>query len=123
MNNWDYESISLTNKQQSLMMYVFEMFIKFPYLLEDFNLHRKQIKDINGRYVTQSILHNEEISNIYTTLKDQITENVRKEYLLKEVYNLSEEDKQKLITLANQIKEAKKQWAPNNHSFQLLKRI
>ena len=37
------------------MMYVFEMFIKFPYLLEDFNLHRKQIKDINGRYVTQSI--------------------------------------------------------------------
>ena len=94
---------------QSLMMYVFEMFVKFPYLLEDFNLHRKQIKDINGRYVTKSILHNEEISNIYTTLKDQITENVRKEYLLKEVYNLSEEDKQKLITLANQIKEAKKQ--------------
>ena len=109
MNNWDYESISLTNKQQSLMMYVFEMFIKFPYLLEDFNLHRKQIKDINGRYVTQSILHNEEISNIYDTLKEQITENVRKEYLLKEVYNLSEEDKQKLITLANQIKQAKKQ--------------
>ncbi len=104
---WDYESISLTNKQQSLMLYIFTMFDKFPYLLEEFNLHRQQIKDINGRYVKKSILHNEEITNIYDTLKEQITENVRKECLLKEVYSLSDEDKQKLITLANQIKEAK----------------
>ena len=104
---WDYESISLTNKQQSLMLYVFTMFIEYPYLLKEFNLSRQQVKDINGRYVKETILHNEEISNIYTTLKEQITENVRKESLLKEVYNLSDEDKQKLITLANQIKEAK----------------
>ena len=104
--NWDYESISLTNKQQSLVMYVFEMFIKFPYLLEDLNLHRKELKDINGRYVTTTILHNEEVSNIYNTLKEQVRDNIRKEDLLQQVVNLSEEDRQKVLTLANQIKEA-----------------
>ena len=106
MNNWDYESISLTNKQQSLVMYVFEMFIKFPYLLEDLNLHRKELKDINGRYVTTTILHNEEVSNIYNTLKEQVRDNIRKEDLLQQVVNLSEEDRQKVLTLANQIKES-----------------
>ena len=105
MNNWDYESISLTNKQQSLVMYVFEMFIKFPYLLEDLNLHRKELKNIKGRYVTTTILHNEEISNIYNTLKEQVRDNIRKEDLLQQVVNLSEEDRQKVLTLANQIKE------------------
>ena len=104
--NWDYESISLTNKQQSLMMYVFEMFIKFPYLLEDLNLHRKELKDINGRYVTTTVLHNEEVSNIYNTLKEQVRDNIRKEDLLQQVVNLSEEDRQKVLTLANQIKGA-----------------
>ena len=104
--NWDYESISLTNKQQSLVMYVFEMFIKFPYLLEDLNLHRKELKDINGRYVTTTILHNEEVSNIYNTLKEQVRDNIRKEDLLQQVVNLSEEDRQKVLTLANQIKGA-----------------
>ena len=104
--NWDYESISLTNKQQSLVMYVFEMFIKFPYLLEDLNLHRKELKDINGRYVTTTILHNEEVSNIYNTLKEQVRDNIRKEDLLQQVVNLSEEDRQKVLTLANQIKES-----------------
>ena len=106
MNNWDYESISLTNKQQSLVMYVFEMFIKFPYLLEDLNLHRKELKDINGRYVTTTILHNEEVSNIYNTLKEQVRDNIKKEDLLQQVVNLSEEDRQKVLTLANQIKGA-----------------
>ena len=106
MNNWDYESISLTNKQQSLVMYVFEMFIKFPYLLEDLNLHRKELKDINGRYVTTTILHNEEVSNIYNTLKEQVRDNIKKEDLLQQVVNLSEEDRQKVLTLANQIKES-----------------
>ena len=104
--NWDYESISLTNKQQSLVMYVFEMFIKFPYLLEDLNLHRKELKDINGRYVTTTILHNEEVSNIYNTLKEQVRDNIKKEDLLQQVVNLSEEDRQKVLTLANQIKGA-----------------
>ena len=104
--NWDYESISLTNKQQSLVMYVFEMFIKFPYLLEDLNLHRKELKDINGRYVTTTVLHNEEVSNIYNTLKEQVRDNIRKEDLLQQVVNLSEEDRQKVLTLANQIKES-----------------
>ena len=104
--NWDYESISLTNKQQSLVMYVFEMFIKFPYLLEDLNLHRKELKDINGRYVTTTILHNEEVSNIYNTLKEQVRDNIRKEDLLQQVVNLSEEDRQKVLSLANQIKGA-----------------
>ena len=106
MNNWDYESISLTNKQQSLVMYVFEMFIKFPYLLEDLNLHRKELKNIKGRYVTTTILHNEEVSNIYNTLKEQVRDNIRKEDLLQQVVNLSEEDRQKVLTLANQIKGA-----------------
>ena len=57
---WDYESISLTNKQQSLMLYVFTMFIEYPYLLKEFNLSRQQVKDINGRYVKETILHNRE---------------------------------------------------------------
>ena len=104
--NWDYESISLTNKQQSLVMYGLEIFIKFPYLLEDLNLHRKELKDINGRYVTTTILHNEEVSNIYNTLKEQVRDNIRKEDLLQQVVNLSEEDRQKVLTLANQIKGA-----------------
>ena len=105
--NWDYESISLTNKQQSLVMYVFEMFIKFPYLLEDLNLHKRETKKNNkGRYVTTTILHNEEVSNIYNTLKEQVRDNIRKEDLLQQVVNLSEEDRQKVLTLANQIKGA-----------------
>ena len=103
---WDYESISLTNKQQSLMLYVFTMFIEYPYLLKEFNLSRQQVKDINGRYVTTTILHNEEVSNIYNTLKEQVRYNIRKEDLLQQVDNLSEEDRQKVLTLANQIKES-----------------
>ena len=77
---------------------------------KEYDLVIKLIKAYQSRWVLkETILHNEEISNIYTTLKEQITENVRTESLLKEVYNLSDEDKQKLITLSNQIKDAKKQ--------------
>ena len=107
MSNWDYESISLTNKQQSLMMYVFESFIKFPYLLESFNLHRKELKDINGRYVTTTILHNEEISDIYDTLKEQVSKNIKIENTLQEFIKLSPEDQSKVLTKASQLMEVK----------------
>ena len=99
MNNWNYETISLTSKQQSMVLFVIETLIKSPSLLFNFGLHGKQ----DDTYV----YHNDEISNIYSTLKEQIHINTEKEMLLKEVSNLSEEDKQKLITLATQIKEGK----------------
>ena len=83
-----------------------KLFIKFPYLLENFNLHRKELKDINGRYVTTTILHNEEISDIYDTLKEQVSKNIKIENTLQEFIKLSPEDQSKVLTKAAQLKEA-----------------
>ena len=104
--NWNCESISLTNKQQSLVMYVFESFIKHPYLLEEFNLHKRETKkDIKGNYLTTTILHNEEISDIYNTLKEQVYDNIKKENLIQQLVNLSEEDIPKVLTQLKQLQE------------------
>ena len=102
--NWNYDTISLTNSQQSLVLYVIEMFIKYPDLLDTFNLHKRETKkDIKGRYVTTTVLHNEEISNIYTTLKEQVYDNIKKENLLQQFINLSSEDQSKVLTQTTQL--------------------
>ena len=67
---------------------------------------RKELKDINGRYVTTTILHNEEISDIYDTLKEQVSKNIKIENTLQEFVKLSPEDQSKVLTKAAQLKEA-----------------
>ena len=51
-------------------------------------------------------MENDSIDGIYNTLKEQVRDNIRKEDLLQQVVNLNEEDRQKVLTLANQIKGA-----------------
>ena len=90
VSDWNYESISLTNKQQSMVLFVIETLIKSPDLLFNFGLHGKQ----GDTYV----YHNEEISNIYNTLKEQVSKNIEVENTLQKFIKLSPEDRSKVLT-------------------------
>ena len=67
----------------------------------------KELKDINGRYATTTILHNEEISDIYDTLKEQVSKNIKIENTLQEFIKLSPEDQSKVLIKASQLMEVK----------------